>query len=237
MRKRSTLVCSIKKEKIYQLIIQLSNIIVNDSLSTPYTFHISLYISYHLLFLLGDTDGTTATTSSLGVLTTDTETPVVTETTMSTDLLQTFQIFTHLGVNAVGNSLRVLAINSILLSVKEPVGDLVLSRVLKDGNDTFQFFVAQFAGSMRNQKQYVKRKNSLVQCYSKKYHLDRFSIHRKDNIYLLLRSTSAFLQATLAKRRPTPLTEVKAMVILSLPSTLVLSKRIMCWNYIYILLL
>ena len=47
--------------------------------------------TYNLL-LLGDTDDATATTGGLGVLTTDTDTPVVTETTMGTDLLETLQI-------------------------------------------------------------------------------------------------------------------------------------------------
>jgi hypothetical protein len=46
----------------------------------------------------------------------------------------------------------------------------------------------------------------------------------------LLRSTSAFLQATLEKRRPTPLIDVRANMTLTLPSRLVLSTRRMCWK-------
>lgn len=46
----------------------------------------------------------------------------------------------------------------------------------------------------------------------------------------LLRSTSAFLQATLEKRRPTPLIEVRANITLTLPSRLVFSTRRMCWK-------
>ena len=100
------------------------------------------------LFLLGDTNGTTATTSSLGVLTTNTDTPVVTETTVVTDLLQTFEIFTELGVKNVGDDLRRLAVNNILLSVEEPVGDLVLGRVLENSDNTFQFFRREFTSSL-----------------------------------------------------------------------------------------
>ena len=107
------------------------------------------------LFLLGDTNGATTTTSSLGVLTTDTDTPVVTKTTVSTDLLETLKIFTELGVKTVGDSLAVLAINNILLSVKEPVGDLVLGGVLKNSNDALQLFVAQFTGSNEKKKRVV----------------------------------------------------------------------------------
>jgi hypothetical protein len=102
----------------------------------------------YLLLLLGDTNGTSTTTSGLGVLTTDTDTPVVTETTMVTDLLQTFKIITVLGVKNVRDNLRGLAINNILLSVKEPGGDLVLSRVLEDSDNTLQFFAGEFTGSL-----------------------------------------------------------------------------------------
>lgn len=47
--------------------------------------------------LLGHTNSTTLATSSLSMLTTDTESPVVTETTVTADLLQTLKIITELG--------------------------------------------------------------------------------------------------------------------------------------------
>lgn len=78
-----------------------------------------------LSLLLGDTNGSAAATSGLGVLTTDTETPVVTETTVSTDLLQALEILTELAVNVVGQDLAVLAIDDVALPVEEPGGDLV----------------------------------------------------------------------------------------------------------------
>jgi hypothetical protein len=81
------------------------------------------------------------------VLTTDTETPVVTKTTVGTDLLQTLQIFTQLALHAVGQHLRVLAVDDVALSVEEPAGDLVLSRVLNDGDDTLEFFRGDFTGT------------------------------------------------------------------------------------------
>lgn len=70
--------------------------------------------------LLGDTDSPAATTSRLGVLTTDTQAPVVSETTVSADLLQALQIVTQLRVDTVRQDLRVLAIDDIALSVQEP---------------------------------------------------------------------------------------------------------------------
>jgi hypothetical protein len=59
------------------------------------------------------------------VLTTDTEAPVVAETTVSADLLQALEIVTELGGDTVGEDLAVLAVDNVALSVEEPGGDLV----------------------------------------------------------------------------------------------------------------
>ena len=68
---------------------------------------------------------------SLGVLTTSTESPIMTKTTMRADLLQTLQVLTKLVVENVGHHLGSLAVLDISLSVQEPIRDLVLSWVLK----------------------------------------------------------------------------------------------------------
>jgi ABC-type thiamine transport system substrate-binding protein len=103
--------------------------------------------------LLGDTDGATSAAGSLGVLATDTETPVVTETTVGTDLLQALEIITELGVDTVGEDLAVLAINNIALSVEEPGWDLVLGWVLDDGDDALKLFGGKFTGTKHNLNQ------------------------------------------------------------------------------------
>lgn len=54
----------------------------------------------------------------------------MTETTVSPDLLQPLEIVTELRVDTVGEGLRVLAVDDVLLPVKEPGGDLVLGGVL-----------------------------------------------------------------------------------------------------------
>lgn len=87
------------------------------------------------LLLLGHTDGTSATAGGLGVLTAHTKAPVVTQTTVGTDLLQSLQILTQLRVHIRGGQLRVLAVDDVLLSVQEPVRDLVLARVRDDRDD------------------------------------------------------------------------------------------------------
>lgn len=104
--------------------------------------------SNRLTLLLADTDSATSSASSLGVLTTDTETPVVSQTTVSSDLLQALQIFTQLALHTVGQDLVVFAIDNITLSVQEPFWDLVLSRVLDDGDNTFEFFRGDFTGTV-----------------------------------------------------------------------------------------
>jgi hypothetical protein len=82
------------------------------------------------------------------VLSTDTETPIVTKTTMSTDLLQALQIITKLGVDTVSENLGVLAIDDIALTIEEPGWDLVLSGVLDNGDDSLEFFGGEFTGTV-----------------------------------------------------------------------------------------
>ena len=104
-------------------------------------------LSYGLALLLADTDGAATATGGLGVLSTDTETPVVTETTVGADLLEALEVVTELGVQSVGNGLGVLAIGDVALSVQEPGGDLVLGRVLEDGDDTLKLFGGKLTGA------------------------------------------------------------------------------------------
>lgn len=119
-----------------------------------------------LALLLADTDGASAAASSLGVLTTDTETPVVTQTTVGADLLQALKILTELAVQTVGQNLGVLAIDDIALSVEEPGGDLVLGGVLEDGDDTLEFFGGELTSA-------VIQVNFCCHCHSD---IDAFSL-------------------------------------------------------------
>ena len=82
------------------------------------------------------------------MLTPDTETPEVTETTVSTNLLQPLQVVTELRVDTVGQDLRVLAIDDVPLPVQEPRGDLELRGVLDDGDETFELIRVKLAGAV-----------------------------------------------------------------------------------------
>ena len=84
----------------------------------------------YILLLLGHTHSFSLVSGGLGVLTAHTETPVVTEPTMSPDLLESLKILTQLVVEDVGHDLGGLAVLDVTLPVQEPVGDLVLTGIL-----------------------------------------------------------------------------------------------------------
>ena len=119
------------------------------------------------LFLLGHSDSLALVTGGLGVLTPDTEAPVVTETTVGTNLLQTLEVLTKLVVEDVGHHLGSLAVLDVALPVEEPIGDLVLAGGLEklklnicldtgpnyvltnlhDGDQLLNLLLVEFSGS------------------------------------------------------------------------------------------
>lgn len=70
------------------------------------------------------------------------------ETSVGTDLLQSLEVLTELGVDTVGEDLEVLAIDNVALSVEEPRGDLVLGGVLDDGDNALELFRGEFTGAV-----------------------------------------------------------------------------------------
>ena len=98
--------------------------------------------------LLGHSDGTSLASGGLGVLSSDTESPVVSESTVKTDLLHSFEILTELVVDGGGEELSSLSVLDVLLSVKEPVWDLVLGWVLHDGDDLVEVFLSKLSGAL-----------------------------------------------------------------------------------------
>lgn len=88
-----------------------------------------------------------ATAGGLGVLATDTDAPVVADTSVGADLLQSLDIFTHLADKAVDHDLGGLAGDAILLSIDEPAGHLELAGVGDDGDKSLNLFVSEGAGA------------------------------------------------------------------------------------------
>lgn len=72
----------------------------------------------------------------------------MTKTTVVADLLEPFQILTHLGVEPVGEDLVILAVDNVLLPVQEPFRNLELSWVLHDGDDSLEFIRVELTGTI-----------------------------------------------------------------------------------------
>jgi hypothetical protein len=104
-----------------------------------------------LTLLLAHTNSPTSPTRGLAMLPTNPQAPVVTQTTMSPDFLKPLEIFAQFGFHAVGQHLRVFAVDNVALSIEEPGRDLVLRGVLDDGDDAFEFFRRDFTGSEETQ--------------------------------------------------------------------------------------
>ena len=129
--------------------------------------------------LFRHTNSPSPPTSSLRMLAPHSQTPIMPQTSMRTDLLQTLQILTKLAVHSVGQDLRVLAIHDIALSVEEPGRNFVLGGVLDDGDNTLEFFGRDLTSSITQ---------TLVA---------EGAGRGKANAYRLFKSTSAFLQTKL----------------------------------------
>merc|ERR1712033_22283 len=98
--------------------------------------------------LLGDTNSAATSSGRLRVLSAHAETPVVTKTPVGTDLLESLEVLTHLVVQAVGEDLTEFPVLDILLSVEEPVGDLVLTRIVHDRHDPLHLFLREFSSAL-----------------------------------------------------------------------------------------
>ena len=63
-------------------------------------------------------------------------------------LLQSLQIFTELSIETVGNALAECTVFPVLLSIEEPVWDLVLTWVEHDSFHTFDLIIVELTGSL-----------------------------------------------------------------------------------------
>lgn len=81
------------------------------------------------------------------MLTSDSQTPVVTQTSVRPDLLESFQVVTQFLVNGVGEGVRVFAVGHVSLSVKEPSWDLELGGVLHDRDDSLKLVRVELSGA------------------------------------------------------------------------------------------
>ena len=146
------------------------------------------------LLLLGHSDGTSTAAGGLRVLTTHTESPHVTETSVVAHLLQTVKVLTDLVVDLVGQALHGGSVLGVLHSVQEPRGHLEVLRLGDDLHDTLHLFVREgtcWGG--------VCKMGVLNASDAKRGEGKNIPARR-------LGSTLALWQAMKARRRPTPFT-------------------------------
>lgn len=116
-------------------------------------------------------------TCGLRVLPTHPETPEMSQSTMSPNLLQPLKVITEFRVHTVGQYLIVLSIDDILLPVQEPSRNFELGGVLNDGNKTFKLVRVEFSSTIKSSMKSIAATEKVP--------------------YRLLRSTSAFLHTRL----------------------------------------
>jgi len=91
----------------------------------------------------GHTQHLTLAASGTGVLSTDSVTPVVTDTSVRADLLHSLDIRAYSGDQVVDSLVRRFASGEVLLPVDEPVGHLELLGVHDDGHKLLNLLIGQ----------------------------------------------------------------------------------------------
>ena len=74
------------------------------------------------------------------------------QTSVSSDLLESLQVLSELSVNTVGDELRPVAFTDISLSVEEPLGDVVVSGLGKNIVDLINVLFFQLTSSKGNRQ-------------------------------------------------------------------------------------
>ena len=76
--------------------------------------------------LSGDSQCSSSSASGLGLLSSNLESPEMSQPSVTLNLLHSFQIFSEFGIQGVGNELGVPSVSDISLSVQEPLGNVVV---------------------------------------------------------------------------------------------------------------
>jgi len=98
--------------------------------------------------LSGDTESSSGSACGLGLLTSNLVAPEVSQTSVSSDLLESLQVLSELGINTVRDELRPCALTDISLSIEEPLGNVVVSGLGKNVVDLINVLFLQFSSSI-----------------------------------------------------------------------------------------
>ena len=89
-----------------------------------------------------------AASSSLGVLTTNFDAPVVAETTVSAHFLHALDILAELLLKLISKNLAVFAGLVVLLTIQKPLGDAKVKGVLDDSYDFLDLIGLELASAL-----------------------------------------------------------------------------------------
>ena len=81
-------------------------------------------------------------------MTSNSVTPVVSETSVLLGLSHSLKILTHDGINLIGNKLGPGTFSGIFLSIEEPLGDIVIGGSSDDIRDVLNLLLGQFTSSL-----------------------------------------------------------------------------------------
>lgn len=98
-------------------------------------------------FLSLHADGFSSTSSGLGVLTSDFESPLVSKTAVGSHLEKPFDVFSELGFKDVGSHLEILSFLVIAESVQEPSRNSLSFGVGDDVGDFVALLLVKLSGS------------------------------------------------------------------------------------------
>ena len=98
--------------------------------------------------LSGNTESLSASAGGLGSLTSNLESPVVSKTSMVLGLSHSLKILSHSGIHLIGDLMHPGTSLWVLLSVEEPLWDVILDGSGKDIIDSVDFFLGDFTRSL-----------------------------------------------------------------------------------------
>ena len=96
-----------------------------------------------------NSDADSSSSGGLGVLTSDLEEPVMSETSVLFDLLHTFDVLSDLGFEGVGGDVKVSSVSEISSAVESPDGDIESRGVGDDLVDLVPVSLGNLTGSQR----------------------------------------------------------------------------------------
>jgi len=105
-------------------------------------------VRYLSSLLLGDTDRSSLSSRGLRVLTPHSHSPLMSQPSMISDFLESLEIITELGVERGGDHLGKFTVFDVLLSVEEPIWDLVLLRMLDHCHKALDLIRRKLSGSL-----------------------------------------------------------------------------------------